>query len=82
MPVQVTICAHMCLCTTVNTLAGIRTITMSSGTVNVVSFVQVPHLSSGKLANLVLSAKNAIARGMTALIAIQLLVICVSVFKR
>ena len=47
------------------------------------SFVQVPHLSSGKLANLVLSAKNAIARGMTALIAIFLwcmvLVDCVCV---
>ena len=45
---------------------------MFSGTVNIVFFVQVPHLSSGKLANLVLSAKNALARGMTALIAIFL----------
>ena len=35
-------------------------------------FVQVPHLRSGKLANLVLTAKNAMARGMTALIAIFL----------
>ena len=43
---------------------------MSSGTVNIVFFVQVPHLSSGKLANLVLTAKNAMARGMIALIAI------------
>ena len=45
--------------------------------------MQVPHLSSGKLANLVLSAKNAMARGMTALIAIFLwcmvLVDCVCV---
>ena len=35
-------------------------------------YIQVPHLSSGKLAHLVLSAKNAMARGMTALIAIFL----------
>ena len=31
-----TICAHMCLCTAVITLADIRTIVMSSGTVNIV----------------------------------------------
>ena len=55
-----------------NTLAGIRTIVMSGVTVNIMFFVQVPHLSSGKLANLVLTAKIAIARGMTALIAIFL----------
>ena len=53
-----------------NTLAGIRTIVMSGVTVNIVFFVQVPHLSSGKLANLVLTAKNAMALGMTALITI------------
>ena len=62
----------MCLCTAIITLAGIRTIVTSGITVNVVFFVQVPHLSSGKLAHLVLSAKNALARGMTALIAIFL----------
>ena len=45
---------------------------MSGVTVNIVFFVQVPHLSSGKLGNLVLSAKNAMAIGMTALIAIFL----------
>ena len=75
-----TICAHMCLCTAVITLAGIRTIVVSSGTVNIVFFVQVPHLSSGKLANIVLSAKNALARGMTALIAIFLW--CMVLFDR
>ena len=73
----------MCLCTAVITLTGIRTIDMSGITVSVVFFVQVPHLSSGKLANLVLPAKNAMARGMTALITIFLwcmvLVDCVCV---
>ena len=43
---------------------------MSGVTINVVFFVQVPHLRSGKLAHVVLSAKNAMAIGMTALIAI------------
>ena len=66
---------NLCPCVLVhcsNTLAGTRTIVMSGVTVNIMLFVQVPHLSSGKLANLVLTAKIAIARGMTALIAIFL----------
>ena len=45
---------------------------MSSGTVNVVFFVQMPHVGSGKLASLVLSTKNALAKRMTVLIAIFL----------
>jgi len=43
---------------------------MSDVTVGIVFFVQVLHLSSAKLGNLVLSAKNTMA--MTALIAIFL----------
>ena len=45
---------------------------MSDVTVGIVFFVQVLLLSSAKLGNLVLSAKNAMAIGMTALIAIFL----------
>ena len=66
---------NLCPCVLVhcsNTIAGIRTIVMSGVTVNIMFFVQVPHLSSGKLAHLVLPAKNAMTIGMTALIAIFL----------
>lgn len=45
---------------------------MSGVTANIVFSVQVPHVRSGKLANLVLFAKNATAIGMTALIVIFL----------
>ena len=64
---------NLCPCVLVhcsNTIAGIRTIVMSGVTVNIMFFVQVPHLCSGKLANLVLTAKNAMTRRMTVLIVI------------